>query len=212
MSEIIERRRGFMLVLSSPSGAGKTTISRMLLEHDDNLLMSISATTRKPRPGEIDGVDYHFISKDEFNKKAEADHFWEYEHVFGNDYGTPKQYVQDALAKGTDVLFDIDWQGTRRLTHKAREDVVSVFILPPSMTELENRLRKRAQDDDEVIKRRMARAKEEISHWDEYDYVIINQNIDDSLRKVNHILKAQRLRRVRQHNLADFVNQELLNA
>ncbi|MCD6034433.1 MAG: guanylate kinase [Rickettsiales bacterium] len=206
MPELQRRRRGFMLVLSSPSGAGKTTLSRKLLEHDDNIIMSISATTRKPRVGEEDGVDYHFMSTKEFNAKTEADYFWEYEEVFGNHYGTPKQYVQDALATGIDVLFDIDWQGTRRLTQKAREDLVSVFVLPPSMKELERRLRKRGQDDDDVIHRRMARAEEEISHWGEYDYVIVNQNIDDSLRKINHILKAERLRRVRQHALSEFVD------
>lgn len=203
---ITASRRGFMLVLSSPSGAGKTTISRLLLRHDDNLLLSISATTRNMRPGEIDEVDYFFLSPEEFQERAKAKEFYEYEEVFGNMYGTPRKPVEKALENGTDVLFDIDWQGTRRMISKAREDVVSIFILPPSMEELERRLRKRGQDSDEVIKKRMDRANVEISHWDEYDYVIVNRNIDDSLMKVHHILKAERLRRTRQHGLGNFVN------
>lgn len=204
--DIPGKRRGFMLVLSSPSGGGKTTISRMLLDHDNNLTLSVSATTRPQRGKEEDGVHYYFLSQEKFNKKAEAGEFYEYELVHENYYGTPKQKVDGALDKGVDVLFDIDWQGTRRLTQKARQDVVSVFILPPSMEELERRLRNRAQDSEDVIKHRMGRAHEEVSHWDEYDYVIVNRTIEESLHKVNHILKAERLRRDRQHSLEQYVD------
>lgn len=204
--DIPGKRRGFMLVLSSPSGGGKTTISRMLMDHDDNLTLSVSATTRARREREEDGVHYYFMDEASFKDKAELGEFYEYELVHGNYYGTPKQKVDEALGQGIDVLFDIDWQGTRRLIHKARQDVVSIFILPPSMQELERRLRNRAQDSDAVIQHRMERAHEEISHWDEYDYVIVNRTIEESLHKVNHILKAERLRRERQHSLAAYVD------
>ncbi len=200
-------RRGFMFVLSSPSGAGKTTLSRLLMQNDDNLTMSVSYTTRAMREKEEDGIDYHFVDKENFQQKIDTKFFYEYAEVFGNSYGTPRQVVESAIDAGQDVLFDIDWQGTRRLTDKAREDIVSVFILPPSMQELERRLRTRAQDADEVIARRMDRAAQEISHWDEYDYVIINDSIDGSLQKILYILKSERLKRTRQHGLGNFVDE-----
>lgn len=199
-------RRGFMFVLSSPSGAGKTTLSRLLMQNDDNVIMSISSTTREMRPKEQHGVDYYFINSDEFKKKIDEDFFYEYAEVFGNFYGTPRKKVEDSISDGKDVLFDIDWQGTRRLTERARDDIVSIFILPPTMAELERRLRARGQDSDEVIKKRMERANQEISHWNEYDYVIINDSIDGSLQKILYILKAERLKRTRQHGLPDFVH------
>lgn len=200
------KRRGLMLVLSSPSGAGKTTISRLLLQNDANIALSVSATTRPKRSGEKDGVDYYFISEKEFEAKVDAKHFYEYAEVFGNQYGTPRGPVEERLKHGKDVLFDIDWQGTRRLISKARDDVVSIFILPPTMQELERRLRARAQDSDAVIKKRMARASDEISHWNEYDYVIVNRSLDESLQKVLHILYAERQKRSRQEGLPDFVH------
>ncbi|MDB2415152.1 guanylate kinase [Rickettsiales bacterium] len=204
------KRRGFMFVLSSPSGAGKTTLSRLLKQHDNNLVMSISSTTRQARPNEKHGEDYFFIDEKEFEEKIDQKFFYEYAEVFGNYYGTPRKKVEDSLENGTDVLFDIDWQGTRRLTSKARDDIVSIFILPPSLKELERRLVARGQDNKEVIERRMARASDEISHWDEYDHVIINDNLDASLQSILYILKAERLRRKRQHGLASFVNEMLL--
>lgn len=200
------KRRGFMLVLSSPSGGGKTTIAKKLLQYDDNLTLSVSCTTRDPRPKEIEGVDYYFIKKEEFEQRAEQKDFYEYELVYGNYYGTPKKKVDQSLNYGIDVLFDIDWQGTRRLISKARSDVVSIFILPPSMEELERRLSGRGQDSEQVVRERMQRAANEISHYDEYDYVIVNRTIEESLLKVNHILKAERLRRVRQHSLKEYVD------
>lgn len=199
-------RRGFMFVLSSPSGAGKTTLSRLLMQNDANLVMSISSTTRKTRKGEEHGKDYYFIEEPEFEKKIDDKFFYEYAEVFGNYYGTPRAKVEDSIAAGQDVLFDIDWQGTRRLTSKARDDIVSVFILPPSMDELERRLVSRGQDAADVIKRRMDRASDEISHWNEYDYVIVNDNIDSSLQNILYILKSERLKRTRQHSLPEFVN------
>ncbi|MEM7617612.1 MAG: guanylate kinase [Pseudomonadota bacterium] len=199
-------RRGFMLVLSSPSGGGKTTIAKRLLQYDDNLTLSISCTTRPKRPKEVEGVDYYFIDKEDFEEKAKNKEFYEYEFVYGNYYGTPKRKVNQALNYGIDVLFDIDWQGTRRLISKARADVVSIFILPPSMEELNRRLSKRGEDSEVVIIDRMKRAANEISHYDEYDYVIINRTIEESILKVNHILKSERLRRIRQHSLSDYVD------
>lgn len=200
-------RRGLMLILSSPSGAGKTTLSRKLLEREKNngLTMSVSVTTRKPRPGEVDGKDYFFVSHEKFLNMAAADEFLEHAQVFENHYGTPAAFVRDHLQRGNDVLFDIDWQGTRLITAKAREDVVSVFILPPSMEELERRLKSRAQDSDEVVKKRMSKAESEISHWGEYDYVLINTDLDDTLEKIDTILKAERMKRARQTQLKEFV-------
>ncbi len=202
-------RRGFMFILSSPSGAGKTTLSRLLMQNDENLVMSTSYTTRPKRAQEENGKDYFFVEKEAFDHKVANNYFFEHAEVFGNFYGTPRAFVENAIDTGKDVLFDIDWQGTRRLTSSAREDTVSVFILPPSMKELERRLRSRAQDPDDIILKRMERASDEISHWDEYDYVIINDNIDASLQKILYILMAERLKRSRQHGLTEFVDQLL---
>jgi len=207
MSEKKLKRRGFMMVLSSPSGAGKTTISRLLMQNDDNLTMSISSTTREKRPKEVDKVDYYFLKEKAFEEKINEKFFFEYAEVFGHYYGTPRNKVEDSIAEGKDVLFDIDWQGTRRLTSKARDDLVSIFILPPSMAELGRRLKARGQDSDEVIAKRMERAAEEISHWDEYDYVVINDSVDATLQKVLYILWSERLKRTRQHGLAGFVGE-----
>ena len=199
-------RRGLMLVLSSPSGAGKSTISRLLLETDTNITLSVSATTRAPRPGERDGIHYHFMDREGFETLARDDGFLEWAHVFDHLYGTPKGPVDAALDAGRDVLFDIDWQGTQQIAAQAEADLVRVFVLPPSIAELAARLRRRAQDSDEVVARRMAKASAEIDHWDEYDYVIVNRDIDESLRRVRAILQAERARRVRQTGLPAFVD------
>lgn len=198
-------RRGLMLVLSSPSGAGKTTISRRLLEHEPQLDMSVSVTTRPRRPGEVEGRDYWFVSPAEFNIMVNEKRLLEWAKVFGNYYGTPKGPVSDALAKGQDVLFDIDWQGTQQLAEHARNDLVSIFILPPSTRELERRLRQRAQDPEDVVAARMAKASDEISHWAEYDYVVLNEDVDSTLAQVRAILHAERLKRSRQTGLGEFV-------
>jgi guanylate kinase len=198
-------RRGLMLVLSSPSGAGKTTISRRLLALDTGLTMSVSMTTRPRRPGEVDGIDYHFIDPATFSDMVKRGEFLEHAKVFDNSYGTPRQAVDSALSAGSDVLFDIDWQGTQQLAQAAREDLVSVFILPPDTQTLEQRLRSRAQDSAEVVAHRMSKAADEMSHWAEYDYIIINHDLDDSVNRVRAILTAERLRRQRQVGLAEFV-------
>ena len=198
-------RRGLMLVLSSPSGAGKTTLSRMLLEDDPDITLSISATTRPKRPNEFDGRDYFFLKPNEFEQSVKDGQFLEYATVFGNRYGTPKTYVIGALVEGRDVLFDIDWQGTQQLKEKMGEDLVSVFILPPSHDELERRLKTRAQDSDDVVAKRMAKAESEISHWPEYDYVIVNRELSAALSEIKSILAAERLRRSRQIGLSEFV-------
>ena len=198
-------RRGLMLVLSSPSGAGKTTISRALLAGDENLSMSVSATTRKPRPGEIEGRDYFFMEPVDFNLLVNKDELLEHAKVFGNYYGTPAAPVRDALAEGKDILFDIDWQGTQQLAQKAGDDLVSVFVLPPSTQALEKRLKSRAQDSDEVVAQRMSKASEEISHWREYDYVVVNDDVDRCISEVKAILLAERVRRNRRTGLLPFV-------
>lgn len=203
--DIAVARRGLMLVLSSPSGAGKTTLSRRLLAEDAGVTLSVSVTTRKMRPGEVDGRDYHFIDRRKFDALIEKDELLEWAEVFDNYYGTPEQPVMDALAAGRDVLFDIDWQGTQQLRQKARTDQVSVFILPPSIPELERRLHSRAQDDYETIHRRMAKAADEMSHWAEYDYVVINRDIEQAFADIKAILAAERLKRERQPGLSDFV-------
>lgn len=198
-------RRGLMLVLSSPSGAGKTTLSRKLLQEDANVTLSISVTTRPPRPGEINGRDYHFISDARFDEMVRDDDLLEWARVFDYRYGTPRRAVAKALAEGRDVLFDIDWQGTQQLREKARSDLVSIFVLPPSVPELERRLRSRAQDDEQTIRKRMAKAADEVSHWAEYDYVVINTDIDHAFSEARAILYAERLKRERQPGLSDFV-------
>ncbi|MFZ0348464.1 MAG: guanylate kinase [Pseudolabrys sp.] len=198
-------RRGLMLVLSSPSGAGKTTLSRKLLAQDANVALSVSVTTRKMRPGENEGRDYRFIDRKQFDAMVDSDELLEWAEVFDNYYGTPKKPVMEALATGRDVLFDIDWQGTQQLREKARADLVSVFVLPPSIPELERRLRTRARDDYETIHRRMAKAADEMSHWAEYDYVVINRDLEQAFADVAAILAAERLKRERQSGLSDFV-------
>jgi len=199
------RRRGLMLVLSSPSGAGKTSIARELLERDHDLCMSVSATTRPRRPGEVDGVHYKFVDKTDFDLMVNRQELLEYAKVFDHYYGTPRGPVEEALSVGHDVLFDIDWQGTQQLDERAREDLVSVFILPPSTAELERRLNTRAQDSAEVISNRMAKAADEMTHWSEYDYVVVNQSFEDSVGQIQAILAAERLKRTRQEGLSDFV-------
>ncbi len=206
------KRRGLMFVLSSPSGAGKTTLSRRLLEKykdagaHETIMMSISVTTRPARPGEVDGKDYFFVSPEKYQSMVAGHEFLEFANVFEYQYGTPSDFVRKHITSGTDVLFDIDWQGTRQLSEKSRDDLVSIFILPPSMNELERRLKARAQDSEEVVAKRMMKAEAEISHWQEYDYVIINQDLDQTLEKIDHILKSERLKRVRQDGLAGFIS------
>jgi guanylate kinase len=199
------QRRGLMMVLSSPSGAGKTTISHRLLEAEQQIDLSISVTTRQPRANETPGRDYLFVDAIEFNLMVNRNQLLEHAKVFGNYYGTPRLPVENALAGGRDVLFDIDWQGTQQLAEKARDDLVSVFILPPSWRELERRLYSRGQDDPAEINRRMAKATDEMSHWAEYDYVIINRDLDQSVAAVQAILHSERLKRRRQVGLSDFV-------
>ena len=191
------RRRGILLVLSSPSGAGKTTMARRLLAAEPGLAVSVSATTRAQRPGEVDGVDYFFKTDAQFDRMVEAGDFLEWAHVFGNRYGTPRRAVDAALKLGRDVLFDVDWQGTQQLVQQMGDDVVSIFLLPPSMHELERRLRARRTDTNEVIEGRMARAAAEISHWPEYDYVLVNEDMHECFEAIQIIVRAERLRRKR---------------
>jgi guanylate kinase len=198
-------RRGLLLVISSPSGAGKTTLTRRLLERDSNLTMSVSVTTRARRPGEIDGEDYYFISMDKFKAMRDGGELLEWAEVFGNCYGTPKAPVQKSLSAGRDVLFDIDWQGTQQLAQVMADDLVSIFILPPSAEALRDRLISRAQDSMVIVAKRMAEAGNEVSHWDAYDYVIINDDLEVADRQISAILAAERLKRKRQTNLAAFV-------
>jgi len=199
------QRRGLLIVLSSPSGAGKSTISRLLLDADYDVSMSISATTRPMRPGETDGVDYHFVSDAEFDRMVDEGEFVEWAHVFGHRYGTPKAPVKQALRQGRDILFDIDWQGARQLEPDFGEHLVTIFLLPPSMAELEHRLHSRGQDSDEVIADRMRRAADEIDHWAEYEYVLVNRDMDACLSQVRAIVSAERSKRVRQTGLVEFV-------
>ncbi len=201
------KRRGLLFILSSPSGAGKTTLSRMLLKADPGIELSISATTRPPRPSEKDGIDYHFVSDADFDRMIEEDEFYEWAEVFGYRYGTPKGAIRSALKEGRDFLFDIDWQGTQQLYQKDQQDVVSVFILPPSLAELRRRLEQRAQDANNVIDARMERARAEISHWAEYDYVVINDDVAECFDRVREVLDAERMRRTRQTGLIPFVRE-----
>ncbi len=211
MSESIKRskiaRRGLLLVMSSPSGAGKTTLSRALLARDPLVTMSVSVTTRAPRPGEIEGKDYYFISKERFAQMRDRGELLEYAEVFGNFYGTPRRPVEEALSLGKDVLFDIDWQGTQQLAQAMEDDLVRIFILPPSVDALRERLIQRAQDSSSVVAKRMAAAANEISHWPEYDYVIVNDSVADGNEQIAAILIAERLRRRRRVGLTDFVRQ-----
>ena len=200
-----QRRRGLLIVLSSPSGAGKTTISRMVLDKDSGITMSVSATTRPKRPGEVEGLDYHFVDDAEFDRLIAAGEFVEWAPVFGYRYGTPKAPVKDALRDGRDILFDIDWQGTQQLHSAMGEDLVRIFILPPSMAELQRRLRERGTDPEDVVADRMRRAAGEIGHWAEYDYVLVNADMDKCLAKVETIVAAERLKRARQVGLVSFV-------
>ncbi len=205
----MHHRRGLMLVLSSPSGAGKTTLSRLLLEQESELALSISVTTRERRPGETEGIHYYFTSQPYFETMVHNDALLEYATVFGASYGTPRKKVEEQLAQGRDVLFDIDWQGRRQLAKHAPDDVVSIFILPPSMEELERRLRGRGQDSEATINARMAKATAEISHWHEYDYVIVNDDITRSLEHIRAILQVERLKTVRQTTLTTLAESML---
>ena len=198
-------RRGLMLVLSSPSGAGKSAISRRLLESDNNLSLSISATSRKRRPGEVEGKDYHFVTPEDFQIMIHENRFLEYAKVFDHYYGTPAEQVMETLGRGSDILFDIDWQGTQSLKATARDDLVSVFILPPSYRELEIRLKKRNQDTDQEVAKRMSKAADELSHFPEYDYIVINHDLEESVKQIHAILMAERRRRYRLNGLTDFV-------
>ena len=201
------KRRGVLFILSSPSGAGKSTIARKLLASDDNLAMSVSATTRPIRPGEVDGVDYHFVDLERFREMVAAGEFLEWAHVFGHRYGTPKGHIRAALKEGQDFLFDIDWQGTQQLYQKLETDVVRVFILPPSIDELRRRLTGRGTDSADVIAARMERARGEISHWDGYDYVVVNDDVEACFEKVREVLHAERMKRARQTGLIGFVRE-----
>jgi guanylate kinase len=198
-------RRGLMLVISSPSGAGKSTIARTLLETDRQIGLSVSVTTRQRRPSEVEDVHYHFKSVREFERLRDSDALLEWAEVHGNFYGTPREPVEQAMAEGRDMLFDIDWQGAQQLQEKMSADVVSIFVLPPTMTELQSRLHRRAEDSEEVIQTRLANSRAEIAHWREYDYVIINDDLNAALDAVQSIVKAERLRRDRRHGMFDFV-------
>jgi len=205
LDEMKAQRRGVMFVLSSPSGAGKTTLTRKLLAENPDMAMSVSATTRKARPGEVDGEDYYFVSKDKFAELEEGGEFLEHAKVFDNFYGTPRGPVEAALEDSRDVVFDIDWQGAQQLTQAAADDLVKIFILPPNMRELEKRLKTRAQDSDAVIAKRMSKSEAEISHWLEYDYIIVNEDIDVAMDELRAIVASERMRRRRQPWLGSFV-------
>ncbi len=212
MSNNARRRRGMLFVISSPSGAGKTTLSNRLRQGHDDLTLSISATTRPPRDGEIDGIDYQFITRTEFERRRSAGFFYEWAEVHGNLYGTPRGPVLEILNDGQDVLLDVDWQGAQQLLQHRDKDVVSVFILPPSMVELERRLRTRAKDEEEVIQRRLSGGRHEITHWAEYDYVLVNDDVDITAAALDAILRAERLRRTRQPWLSGFVGDLMADA
>ncbi len=199
------RRRGLLLVLSSPSGAGKTTIARRLVETEPGLALSVSVTTRPQRPGEVDGRDYRFIDQAHFNEMVAQRELLEHAHVFGHSYGTPRRPIEEALACGRDIVGDLDWQGTQQLARTVRPDLVAVFVLPPSLAALEQRLNARAQDSAATVAARMAKSAEEMSHWPEYDYVIVNDTVEASVAEARAIIAAERLRRDRQPGLADFV-------
>jgi len=199
-------RRGLMFILSSPSGAGKSTLARRLLGDDGDITLSISSTTRKPRPSEVDGTDYHFIKKKDYDRMVKKGEFLEHAEVFDNYYGTPRTAVEQALEAGRDVLFDIDWQGAQQLVANMSQDIVKVFVLPPTRGILEERLKTRAEDPPDVVAGRMARASDEMSHWAEYDYVIVNDDLDTAYGEIKTILNAERLKRQRQPGLSDFVN------
>ncbi|MBB6220747.1 guanylate kinase [Rhizobium leguminosarum] len=202
-------RRGLMLVISSPSGAGKSTIARTLLEQDRQIGLSISVTTRQRRPSEVEDVHYHFKSVREFERMRDSDALLEWAEVHGNFYGTPREPVEQAMAEGRDMLFDIDWQGAQQLQEKMSADVVSIFVLPPTMTELQSRLHRRAEDSEDVIQTRLANSRAEIAHWREYDYVIVNDDLNAAFDAVQSIVKAERLRRDRRHGMFDFVRELL---
>jgi guanylate kinase len=199
------KRRGLMFVLSSPSGAGKTTLSRRLLQSEEGVAMSVSVTTRPMRPGEVEGRDYYFVSDAQYDSMVANQELLEHATVFDYKYGTPKLQVMEAIASGRDVLFDIDWQGTRQLAQTCREDLVSIFLLPPTLDELERRLRSRAQDSEATVQKRMAKATEEISHWEEYDYVVVNEDLDKAMAHIQRILHAERFKRWRQLDIGAFV-------
>ena len=199
------KRKGMMIVLSSPSGAGKTTLCKRILENDKNISMSVSATTRPKRKSEIDSKDYYFYDKKKFFDHKRKGLFIETAEVFGHDYGTPKKFVEERLIKGRDIIFDIDWQGTQKLASYSKTDLVSIFILPPSTKDLENRLKKRAEDSMHIVRKRMSKAKAEISHWIEYDYVLINDNLELCIKKIQGIISVERLKRHRQFSIFDFV-------
>ncbi|MEP1230401.1 MAG: guanylate kinase [Litorimonas sp.] len=205
LNELKSQRRGLMVVLSSPSGAGKSTLTRLLLQRNPDMAMSVSATTRPARPGEVEGQDYFFVSKPQFSQLEADGEFLEHARVFDNFYGTPRGPVENALQAGRDVVFDIDWQGAQQLSQAAADDLVKVFILPPNMRELEQRLKTRAQDSDAVIAKRMSKSEAEISHWLEYDYVIVNENVDEALNELITIVAAERMARRRQPWLGSFV-------
>lgn len=203
---MIKQKRGLLLILSSPSGAGKTTLSKALIQHFPNMGLSVSHTTRPPRPNEIHGKDYIFINQETFFKQRDAGFFLEHAHVFGQHYyGTPAQIVEDTLSVGNDLVFDVDWQGTQQIIEKMPQDVVSIFILPPSLGELEKRLHARAQDSLETIQKRMCHAQAEMSHWAEYDYVLVNSCFEKTLQDIIHIVSAERLKKIRQKDLSTFV-------
>ncbi len=209
ISPIQIARRGLMLVISSPSGAGKSTIARTLLETDKQIGLSVSVTTRQRRPSEVEGIHYHFKTVREFERLRDSDSLLEWAEVHGNFYGTPREPVEQAMSEGRDMLFDIDWQGAQQLQQKMQADVVSIFVLPPTMTELQSRLHRRAEDSEEVIQTRLANSRAEIAHWREYDYVIINDDLNAAFDAVQSIVKAERLRRDRRHGMFDFVRELL---